>query len=110
MYDYISIYSDSYYSGYIEASRLEKFAVDALLFKKESHLKFGKMLHGKLIRLIGIAAASNGSYAFDSLDGIEQINLIEINLPMQLNPALEEELEAMASAIANEFSWIIENK
>jgi hypothetical protein len=44
-------------------------------------LIYSKEIGGEVIKIMGIFANSQGNYAFDSLDGIEEINLIEIAIP-----------------------------
>jgi hypothetical protein len=64
-------------------------------------------LNDGIIRVQGILANSNGSYAFDTLDGVEEINLIEIDIPDPLDPETEEYIMEIANSIAREFSWCI---
>jgi len=71
MYDYISLYSDDYYSGRIKTGQLEKYLLQTLELKKESTLKFSRELYGNKINMEGILADENGNYAYDSPDGFE---------------------------------------
>lgn len=65
-------------------------------------------IQGRTITLTGIYANSEGSYAFNSLNGIEEINLIEIDIPDDLNGEIEEAISNIVMAIAKEFSWCVE--
>lgn len=107
MYVYISIHSDDY-TNKVKSEILEQYLISNLGFEKVSHLKFCKELHGERIRLTGIPAGLNGNYAFDTLEGIEEVNLIEIDLPSYINNILEIAISNVAIAISNEFSWIID--
>ncbi|WP_240632989.1 hypothetical protein [Paenibacillus montanisoli] len=49
-----------------------------------------------------------GNYGFNTLDGIEEVNLIEIDLPRYIDDMLEQTITEIAIAIANEFSWEID--
>jgi hypothetical protein len=51
----------------------------------------------------------NGGYAFDSLEGVKDINLIEIAVSWKLDGTFQEEISEITLAIANHFSWIIED-
>ncbi|WP_429311216.1 hypothetical protein [Paenibacillus mucilaginosus] len=67
-------------------------------------------MSGETICLTGIVANAQGGYAFDTLDGIQEINLIEIDVPMNTDEALEEELRQMAYAIASHSSWVVDER
>lgn len=108
MYDYVMIYSDAHYEATIPAREISQFLVDTLAFQKTSHLKFHKEIAGEIIRITGIQANSSGGYAFDSLEGVEEINLLEIDLPNHLSQELEDHVRATANRIASQFSWIID--
>lgn len=108
MYDYIMIYSDVVYKNNIKTEAIEQFFVEILEFKKTSSLKFSKEVCNELVTATGILADPNGNYAFDTLDGYEEINLIEIVIPHKMTYEIEEEIKSMANAIANEFSWLID--
>ncbi|MBP1996698.1 hypothetical protein [Paenibacillus eucommiae] len=108
MYDYISIHSEMYFTK-IESKLLEHYITSNLGFVKVSHLKFIKEINGQFVKATGIAANPNGSYAFNTLDGIEEINLIEIDVPSYIDEIIEQALSGIASAIAKEFSWIIDD-
>jgi hypothetical protein len=43
-----------------------------------------------------------------SLEGGEEVNLIEIDVPLKLNPAIEEAITQTAYAIAGELSWLVD--
>lgn len=103
MYDYISIHSDDY-SKKVKSKILEQYIISKLGFEKVSHLTFYKELHGERIRLRGIPARLDGNYAYDTLEGIEEVNLIEIDLPRSINDILEHAISKVAIAISNEFS------
>ncbi|RXZ79529.1 hypothetical protein EBB07_22640 [Paenibacillaceae bacterium] len=108
MYDYVSIYSDETYSGKIRAKVMDDYLTSVLKFTRDSNLKFSKEIRGEVVTVTGIPTDSQGSYAFDSLEGIEEINLIEIDIPMNSNYELEQEILAIANAIARQFSWTID--
>ncbi len=107
MYDYICLYSDDNYSGRIKTEVLEKYLLTTLNLCKESSLKFSKEFNGVRIVITGISADANGNYAFDTLDGVEEINLIEIEIPDSLDEKIEEEITRIAIAIASEYSWCV---
>jgi len=107
MYDYISIHSNEY-TKQIKSEVLEYF-MHNLGFTKVSHLKFTKEINGMIVEITGILANQDGSYAFNSLDGIEEINLIEIDLPRNVYGILERSVSEIAISIAKEFSWIIDD-
>ncbi|MDP5276186.1 hypothetical protein [Chengkuizengella axinellae] len=107
MYDYLSIYSPGY-SKTIRTEVLEEYLKFFLNFNKESSLRFSKIHSGELIRVTGILANSKGNYAFNSLDGIEEINLIEIDIPENINDELEKTILNIAKSIAKEYSWLID--
>lgn len=44
----------------------------------------------------------------NSLDGVEEINLIEIDIPEKINDDLEKVIFHIARAIAKEYSWVID--
>lgn len=108
MYGYLSIYSDPKYSRQIKTEVLEQYLISKLYFTKDSNLKFSKEMDGQFIRLTGIPANSKGNYAFNSLEGVEEINLIEIDIPTIINEDIERAISDIAEAIAKEFSWIID--
>ena len=107
MYDYISLYSDDKYSKKIKTEVFESYLSKSLGLKKDSSLKFSKEFNGINIRLTGIMSNENGSYAYDTLDGVEEINLIEIDIPDNVNAVVEKEITKIAFAIAKEFSWCV---
>lgn len=107
MYDYISIYSDDNYSRKIKTKVLEKYLLTKLGLRKDSNLKFSKDLNGVKILLTGILANENGNYAFDTLDGVKEINLIEIEIPNIIDTKIEYEITRLAIAIATEYSWCV---
>ncbi|MDQ0059928.1 hypothetical protein [Paenibacillus harenae] len=107
MYDYISIHSDDY-TKKVTSKNLEHYLINNLGFEKVSHLTFYKELHGEPIELRGIPAELDGSYAFNTLEGVEEVNLIEIDLPRSISDILEHAITGIAIAISKEFSWIID--
>jgi len=107
LYDYIMVHSEGYKKR-ININHLELFLSQSLGFIKDDSVRFSKELGGEFIRLTGILANSNGNYAFDNFDGIEEINLIEIDVPERINPIMEEAILHVASTIANEFAWIVD--
>lgn len=107
MYDYVSIHSKNY-AEKVKAEILEKFLVGNLGFEKISHLKFSKELCGEWIGITGISASLEGNYAFFTLEGIEEVNVVEIDLPESVNKNLERVISDIAVAISNEFAWVID--
>ncbi|WP_245583897.1 hypothetical protein [Paenibacillus terrigena] len=107
MYDYISIHSDDY-TKKVKSKILEQYLISNLGFEKVSHLIYCTELHGERIRLRGIPAGLDGNYAYDTLEGIEEVNLIEIDLPSCISNILEHPISNVATAISKEFSWIID--
>ncbi len=107
MYDYISIHSDDY-TIKVKSRILEQYLISNLGFERVSHLIFCKELHGVRIKLRGIPAGLDGNYAYDTLEGIEEVNLIEIDLPSYINDILEHAISDVAIAISKKFSWIID--
>lgn len=110
LYDYLEIYSDQNYMEKIKTVDIEEFFTQTLEFRKISSLKFSKVIYGELVIATGILANSNGSYAYDTLDGIKEINLIEIDIPVMLNIEIEEAILEIANKIASKFSWIINER
>ncbi|WP_028552506.1 hypothetical protein [Paenibacillus sp. UNC451MF] len=109
MYDYISIHSSDY-TKKVKSGYLEKYLISNLGFEKDRHLTFCKELHGDRICLRGLPADLDGNYAIYTLDGVEEINLIEIDLPRNISGILEHAIASIAIAIAKEFSWIIDDE
>ncbi|MCD1261411.1 hypothetical protein B5M42_021655 [Paenibacillus athensensis] len=107
MYNYISIHSNDY-TEKIKSAILEQYLTRNLNFEKVRHLIFCKEFQGERIWLRGILADRDGNYAFHTLDGVEEINLIEIDLPVSISGMLAQEIEIIAVAIARELSWIID--
>ncbi|SDW22047.1 hypothetical protein [Paenibacillus sp. CF384] len=107
MYYYISIHSDDY-TKKVKSKVLEQYLIHILEFEKASHLTFFKEIYGELIKIRGITSDNDGNYGFDTLEGIEEVNLIEIDFPNYINDILEQTIAAIATAIAKEFSWIID--
>ncbi|MGO4374375.1 hypothetical protein [Paenibacillus sp. 2TAB19] len=107
MYDYISIHSDDY-TKKVTSKNLEHYLTCHLGYEKVSHLTFYKELHGDPIRVRGIPAELDGSYAIYTLDGFEEVNLIEIDLPRSISDILEHAITGVAISISKEFSWIID--
>lgn len=107
MYDYISLYSDDNYSGRIKTKVLEEYLLKTLNLRKESSLKFFRELNGVRIIMTGIMADADGNYAFDNLAGVEEVNLIEIEVPNGINKKIEDEITRIAFAIAEEYSWCV---
>ncbi|NGZ77713.1 hypothetical protein [Saccharibacillus alkalitolerans] len=110
LYDYLMIYSDEKYTKKIKAIEIEKFFIEILEFNKISNLKFSKMINDELIIATGLLAESEGSYAFYTLEGIKEINLIEIDIPQKMNIEIEESILEIANAIASKFSWIVDER
>ncbi|MGW8957353.1 hypothetical protein [Paenibacillus sp. NPDC055715] len=108
MYDYISIHSDKYMSR-IKSEVVEQFLTSVLGFTKVSHLTFHKEIDREIVKVTGILANPDGSYAFDTLDGTEEVNLIEIDVPIYTDDILELILSSIATSITKEFSWIIDD-
>ncbi len=88
MYYYISIHSDDY-SKKLMSRKLEHYLINNLGFDKISHLTFHKELYGEPIKVRGIPADLDGSYAIETLEGIEEVNLFEIDLPRSISDILE---------------------
>ena len=107
MYDYISLFSDDEYSRRISIETLEQFLLDEMNFTKESNLVFSKRIGEEYIKLRGILANSYGNYAYDTLEGINEVNLIEIDIPDIIFPQVEEHILEIANAIGKKFSWYI---
>lgn len=107
MYDYISIHSNDY-SKTVSSKFLEQYLIDNFEFEKISSLTFCKELYGERIILRGISAQLDGSYAYDTLEGIEEVNLIEIDVPVQIHEALEHAISTLAVAVSEQLSWIID--
>lgn len=107
MYDYISIHSYDY-TIKIKTEVLENYLTRSLGFTKIRHLKFVKEVNGEFIHLTGISANLDGSYAFNTLEGIEEVNLLEIDLPRYTNDIIEKAISEIAVQITKEFSWIID--
>lgn len=55
----------------------------------------------------GISADANGNYAFNFHEGVEKINLIEIEVPDSLDEKIEDEITKIAFAIAAEYLWCV---
>lgn len=110
LYDYISIYSDESYAGRIKTIDIERFFIEVLAFEKTDSLKFCKVVSGEPVSATGYLANARGGYAFDTLDGIEEINLIEIDIPLQMNMELEKFILAAAYQIAKRYSWIVDER
>ncbi|MEK3834206.1 MULTISPECIES: hypothetical protein [unclassified Paenibacillus] len=107
VYDYISIHS----AGYAKTVRTEvlvRFIVQTLGFEQTGPLQFSKRLHGTHVGLKGISANSDGSYAYYTLEGIEEVNLVEVILPAMMDEQLEHAITGLAMAIADEFGWCID--
>lgn len=109
MYDFINISSDATYSQRIKADVLEEYLTSVQKFSKESHLKFFKEIGGEKIKIMGIPADSHGNYGFNSLEGVIDINLIEIAVSWTLDDTFQEEISGIANAIAKQYYWIIED-
>lgn len=107
MYGYISIHSDDY-TKKVNSRILEQYLISKLGFEKVASLIFSKELYGERIWVTGIPADPNGNYAFNTLDGIDEVNLVEINLPRSINNNLESVITGIAIAISNELSWYID--
>lgn len=66
------------------------------------------MICGELVTAQGISANQKGNYAFDTLDDVKEINLIEIDIPQASTVQMEDEIKEIVYAIAEEFSWIVD--
>lgn len=108
MYAFISICSDTLHSKYIRTVVLEEYLLSHLKFNKESNLKFFKEIGGEVIRINGIPASSQGNYAYDSLEGVEEINMIELAVPWKITGDSEKEVIDIANDIAKQFLWMID--
>lgn len=107
MYDYIMIFSEQYRTT-IKTNDIEQFLSQSLGFTKVYSLRFTNEICGELIRITGLLANLNGSYAYDTLDGIEEINLIEIDVPTRINKEIEDTILQITNEIADEYNWIID--
>ncbi|WP_217593922.1 hypothetical protein [Cohnella sp. GbtcB17] len=107
MYDYISIHAYDY-TKQIRSEVLEHYILN-LGFTKVSHLRFINEINGEIVQIKGIPANPDGSYAFHSLESVEEINLIEIDLPRNVHGILEHSISQIAVLIAKEFSWMIDD-
>ncbi|MBA2937103.1 hypothetical protein HZF08_02155 [Paenibacillus sp. CGMCC 1.16610] len=107
MYDYIGIHSENYVKK-IKSKVLEQYLTSQLGFTTVSNLRFSKEVNGEFIRLNGIPADLNGNYAINTLEGVEEINLIEIDVPLNLDDNLELIISDIVNAIVKEFSWLID--
>ncbi|MCZ1265969.1 MULTISPECIES: hypothetical protein [Paenibacillus] len=110
LYDYLQIYSDENYTKKVKNVDIEQFFTQSLVFKKISNLRFSKIIYGESVTATGILADSNGGYAFETLEGVEEINLIEIDIPLMIDSEIETEILEIANAIASKYSWIIEER
>lgn len=108
LYDYISIYSDPNYIGRVQTIDIEYFFLTELKFDKIRNLRFSKMIQGELVIATGILAKPNGNYSYDTLDEIEEINLIEIDIPFHMTIELQASILKIANQIAQTFSWHID--
>ncbi|WP_339313187.1 hypothetical protein [Paenibacillus sp. FSL M7-0896] len=107
VYDYISIHSAGY-AKTVRTEVLERFFISTMRFEKIGPLSFSKALHGAHIGVKGISANSDGSYAYYTLEGIEEVNLVEVILPVMMDKQLEHAITALAMAIVDEFHWCID--
>ncbi|MDO3413397.1 hypothetical protein QWJ34_26850 [Saccharibacillus sp. CPCC 101409] len=110
LYDYLQIYSDENYAKKIKTVDVEQFFIQSLRFKKISNLRFSKIIYDESVTATGILANSNGGYAFETLEGVEEINLIEIDIPLMIDSEIEKAILEIANAIASKYSWIIEER
>jgi hypothetical protein len=107
LYDYISIFSEGY-SNKIKTKVFEEFIISHLKFEKVSNLIFTKKYDEATIRVTGILANSQGNYAIDTLENVEEINLIEIDIQSYINDHIENTILEITKAIANEYSWLVD--
>lgn len=110
MYDYISIHSAGY-AKTVRTEVLERFVVGTLGFEQTGPLQFTKTLHshGAHVGLKGIAANADGSYAYYTLEGVEEVNLVEVILPAtMIDEPLERAITGLVMAIVDEFGWCID--
>ncbi|MCW3792045.1 hypothetical protein OM416_10660 [Paenibacillus sp. LS1] len=110
LYDFLQIYSDENYIKKIKTIDIEQFVTQSLGFKKISNLKFSKIIYGESVVATGILVNTNGGYAFDTLEGVEEINLIEIDIPLMIDIKIEKAILEIANTIASKYSWIIEER
>ncbi|UAC48109.1 hypothetical protein K6959_16250 [Bacillus aquiflavi] len=107
MYDYISIHSDKFAST-IKTDVIEEFLMFKLNCSKLSTLVFTKELSGNRIIMRGIKANEQGHYAYDSPTEFVEINLIEIDIPENINAILKAEILNIAQKISKAFLWKID--
>ncbi len=107
MYDYISLYSDDNYSRRIKTEVLEEYLLSTLHLRKEGSLRYYKEFNGVRIVITGFMADANGNYAFDTLNGVDEVNLIEIEVPGSIDEKIEEDITKIAFTIASEYSWCV---
>ncbi|MEK4854209.1 hypothetical protein NST04_30535 [Paenibacillus sp. FSL H7-0756] len=108
MYDYISIHSIDYATS-VKTEVLERFVVQTLGFEKTGPLQFSKALYGAHVGLKGIAANPDGSYAYYTLEGVEEVNLVEVILPTtKIDAPLERAITGLVMAIVDEYGWCID--
>ncbi|OMG01591.1 hypothetical protein BK146_05875 [Paenibacillus sp. FSL R7-0333] len=108
VYDYISIHSAGY-AKTVRTEVLERFFISTMRFEKIGPLSFSKALHGAHIGVKGISANSDGSYAYYTLEGIEEVNLVEVILPAtKIDEPLERAITGLVMAIVDEFHWCID--
>ncbi|WP_340022015.1 hypothetical protein MHI24_23920 [Paenibacillus sp. FSL K6-1096] len=107
MYDYISIHSMDY-AKTVRTEVLERFVVQNLGFEQTGPLQFTKALDGAHVGLKGIAANADGSYAYYTLEGVEEVNLVEVILPAMIDEPLEGAITGLVMAIVDEFHWCID--
>ncbi|MMZ69580.1 hypothetical protein D1872_324450 [compost metagenome] len=87
---------------------MEEFLIGSLGLKRTSKLRFLREISGEIVRVTGILVNSDGSYSFNTLDDVEEINLIEIDVPAKLNQDITDAIIEIAETIANKFSWVID--
>lgn len=96
------------YKKTIKSNNIEQFLNGSHGFTKLDNLRFSKEISGEIILITGILANSNGFYVFNTLEEIEEINWIEIDVPLRSNQGIENTILQVANAIANKYSWIID--
>ena len=107
MYDYISIHSVKF-ASFIKTDEIEKFFVLKLKCRKLCALIFTKELGKSSITIRGIHADPQGNYGYDSSDVLNEINLIEIDIPENIDISVETEIMKFAKKISKEFLWEID--
>lgn len=64
---------------------------------------FCKEVKGEIEEVTGISTDPNGSYDFNTLDNVKEINLIEIVVPRNMGDSIENGISNIETSIAKEF-------